>query len=96
MDFALELSPAARRDLKRLPPKIRKKIMFIYLPKIQEKPFEVGKPLQGALRGERCYRFGRKPEYRIVYYVENEVITVTIIGTRENIYKQARQRLRKE
>jgi len=91
----LELSPAARRDLKRLPPKVQEEILFAHLPKIQERPFEAGKPLQGVLKGERSYHFGRKPEYRIVYFVEGEIITVTIIGTRENIYKRARRRFRR-
>jgi len=95
MGFALELSPAARRDLKRVPPKIREEILFIHLPRIREQPFEVGKPLQETLKGERSYHFGHKPEYRIVYFVEDEVVTVTIIGTRESIYKWAHRRFRK-
>ena len=92
MPFTLELSPAARRDLKRLPLQIQEEILFVHLPKIQEKPFEAGKPLRGVLKGERSYHLGRKPQYRIVYLMEGKVITVTIIGTRENIYKRARRR----
>jgi mRNA-degrading endonuclease RelE of RelBE toxin-antitoxin system len=48
--------------------------------------------LIGALKGERSYHFGRKPEYRIIYYIDNDLITVTIIGTREGIYKRAKRR----
>lgn len=92
MAFILELSPAARRDLKRLPRSIQQEILFTHLPAIKSNPYEVGSPLRGILKGERSYHFGRKPEYRIIYFIEGELITVTILGTRENIYKRAKRR----
>lgn len=95
MDFTLELSPAANRDLKRLPNNVQKEILFTHLPAIKKDPYGVGMPLWGDLKGERCYHFGRKPEYRIVYFIEGELITVTILGTRENIYKRARRHHRR-
>jgi len=61
MDFELELSPAARRDLKKLTPKIREEVLFIHLPKIQKEPFKVGRYLHGGLKGERSYHFGHRP-----------------------------------
>lgn len=91
-EFRLLISPAAHRDLKKLPPDIQKKVVYEHLPTIERDPFGVGHPLYGALKGELSYHFGRKPEYRIIYYVENELITVTIIGSRENLYKRARKR----
>lgn len=90
--YQLELSPAAKRDLKKLPFDIQKSIVFKHLPAIVENPFLGSKPLLGALKGERAYHFGRKPEYRIIYFVEHNLITVTIIGTRENIYKRSKRR----
>ena len=90
--YNLELSPAARKDLKRLPPAIQKEIVFEHLPKIRRDPFLRTKPLVGTLKGERSYRFGRKPEYRIIFFVHDDLITVTIIGTREGIYKRAKRR----
>ena len=95
MAFVLEISPAAKRDLKRLPEKVQKEVLFTHLPTIKANPHEVGRRLQGTLKGERSYRFGRKPEYRIVYFVEGELITVTIVGTREGIYKRAKRRRRR-
>jgi mRNA-degrading endonuclease RelE of RelBE toxin-antitoxin system len=44
------------------------------------------------LKGERAYSFGNRPEYRIIFYVEAHSITVTIMGTREGIYKRAKRR----
>ena len=90
--YELEVSPAARRDLKRLPPAIQKEIIFQHLPKITREPFSTTKPLVGTLKGERAYSFGNRPEYRIIFYVEAHSITVTIMGTREGIYKRAKRR----
>lgn len=94
MAFVLEISPAAKRDLKRLPEKVQKEILFTHLPAIKANPYGVGRRLQGTLKGERSYRFGRKPEYRIIYFVEGGLIIVTIVGTREGIYKRAKRRRR--
>jgi mRNA-degrading endonuclease RelE of RelBE toxin-antitoxin system len=90
--YELELSPAAVRDLKSLPINIRKEIVIKHLPIIRDNPFQAGRPLIGALHGERSYHFGRKPEYRIIYFIEVKVITVTLLGSRERIYKKARRR----
>ena len=95
MEYTLELSSVAKRDLKRLPNGIQREILFTHLPAIQSDPNGLGFPLRGTLEGERSYHFGRKPEYRIIYLVEEELITVTIIGSRENIYKRAKRHHRK-
>ena len=90
--YSLLLAPAAKRDLKKLPNRIQNQVVFEHLPEIQHDPFVARKPLFGALKGELSYHFGRKPEYRIIYFIENDLIVVTIIGSRENIYKRARRR----
>ena len=95
MEFTLELSPAANRGLKKLPNDVQKEILFTHLPAIQEDPYGLGVLLRGALKGERSYHFGRKPEYRIIYLIEEELITVTVLGTRESIYRRARRHHRK-
>jgi mRNA-degrading endonuclease RelE of RelBE toxin-antitoxin system len=94
MEFTLEVSPAARRDLKRLPENVQNEILFTHLPAIKADPYGVGRYLRGTLKGESSYHFGRKPEYRIIYFIKGELITVTILGTRENIYKRAKRRRR--
>lgn len=90
--YKLELSPAAKRDLKKLPATVQDEVVFKHLPAIMQDPFKNSQPLLGVLKGERSYHFGRKPECRIIYFIENTMITVTIIGTRENIYKRAKRR----
>lgn len=91
-EYELELSPAANRDLKALPLKIQRDIVMNHLSIIRERPYQVGKPLVGTLHKERSYHFGRKPEYRIIYFIEEKLITITLIGTRESIYKKAKRR----
>ncbi len=90
--YGLELAPAARRDLKALPLKVQKEIVMNHPPIIREIPYHTGKPLIAALHKERSYHFGRKPEYRIIYFIEGKIITVTLIATRESIYKKAKRR----
>ena len=90
--YNLELSPSAKRDLKRLPYSIQKEIVFNHLPAIIKDPFTKSGPLLGTFKEARSYHFGRRPEYRIIFYIENHLITVTIIGTREGIYKRAKRR----
>jgi mRNA-degrading endonuclease RelE of RelBE toxin-antitoxin system len=90
--YELELSTAAERDLKSLPGKVQHDVVMIHLPAIRENPFMKGKPLAGVLHNERAYHFGKRPEYRIIYYLEASLITVTVIGTREGIYKKAKKR----
>jgi mRNA-degrading endonuclease RelE of RelBE toxin-antitoxin system len=46
--YALDISAAARRDLKRLPLEIQRDIVFIHLPEIQEDPYKAGEPERRA------------------------------------------------
>lgn len=92
MSYTLLLSPSAKRDLEKLPLRIQKDIVFKHFPKIQSNPYNKGIPLAGAFKAEKSYHFGRRPEYRIIYFIENNVITITIIGTREGIYRTAKKR----
>lgn len=94
-EYTLELSPAAKRDLKKLPRAVQQEVVFTHLPAIAANPLVISTPLVGALTYARAYHFGRKPEYRIVFYVEQHLITVTLIGTRENLYKRATRRVPK-
>jgi mRNA-degrading endonuclease RelE of RelBE toxin-antitoxin system len=90
--YQLELAPAAKRDLKRWPLVIQPEIVNTHLPAIQSNPWSLSEPLSGTLKGERSYHLGRKPEYRLIFYLEDNLITVTIIGTRKGIYKRAKRK----
>ncbi len=60
--YSLELSSAAKRDMRRLPRSVQEEIAFTHLTKIADDPFENSDPLIGTLKGERSYHFGRNPE----------------------------------
>ena len=90
--YRLELSPGAKRDLKRLPREVQWDIAYKHLPLIQRDPYKAGSYLVGTFKGVRSYHFGRKPEYRLLYFVEDDLVIVTVIGTREGIYRRARRR----
>jgi mRNA-degrading endonuclease RelE of RelBE toxin-antitoxin system len=92
MAFTLEIAPAAKRDFKKLPPDVQKKVAFDYLPLIQIDPYKMGQPLAGVFKGERSFHFGRRPEYRIIYFIQNNLVVITALGSREEIYKKAKRR----
>jgi mRNA-degrading endonuclease RelE of RelBE toxin-antitoxin system len=62
--FSLELSPAAKRDLKKLPRAVQEEIAFKHLPEIQGDPLSQSEPLLGTLKGERSYHFGYALEHK--------------------------------
>jgi len=43
--YQLEILPAAKRDLKKIPSQVQNKIVFELLPKIQDKPYSNSEPL---------------------------------------------------
>jgi mRNA-degrading endonuclease RelE of RelBE toxin-antitoxin system len=91
--YSLILAPAAKRDFKKLPQNVQNQIVFEHLPENERDPLGVGKLLFGVLKGELSYHFGRNPEYRIISFIDNNSVFVTIIGSRENIYKHAKRRV---
>jgi mRNA-degrading endonuclease RelE of RelBE toxin-antitoxin system len=92
MDFKLEFTTAARRDFKKLPPNVRNAIEQTHCPKIKSDPFGQGEPLRGDLVGVYSYHFGRKPEYRILYFVEGDSVVIIAIGPHNAAYRKAKRR----
>jgi mRNA-degrading endonuclease RelE of RelBE toxin-antitoxin system len=45
-----EVSPAAERDLRKVPRPVQEQIVFEHLPRIQDDPYLYGKPLIGKLK----------------------------------------------
>ncbi len=56
--YQIELSKAARRDLRDLPDKILDQLEERHLPSIAEHPREAGRPKHGKLTGVWGYNFG--------------------------------------
>ena len=90
MSYQITLSPAAQRDLKKLPPQIRRAVFNQHLSQIAVAPQAAGEPLHGNLKGLLSYHFGHRPQYRILYSVEkSRMVLVVFVGTRENAYEEA-------
>ena len=86
MSWSVEISPAARRSLNCLPPKIRDApVAFIGGP-LAENPYRVGKPLERELAGLHSARRG---SYRIVYRVVDDRVLVQVVrvGPRSDVYR---------
>ena len=86
MTYRVIVAPPARRQLDRLPESVAAAVFEFMSGPLADHPYRVGKPLEGELAG----RFGaRRGEYRIVYMIEDEVVTVTVlrIAHRRDAYR---------
>ncbi len=82
----IEFNKSVEKDLKKIPTKDLKKIIE-KIESLTENPFPDGfKALKGDLKG--YYRI-RQGNYRVVYKVENKILTIFIVrvGNRKEIYK---------
>ena len=74
---------------------IQKKIDDIFLLLVRD-PF-IGEKLSGEFKNYNSYHFKIKStEYRIIYriYKDRLIVFIVLIDSRENIYKQLKQRTR--
>ncbi|GAA3550825.1 type II toxin-antitoxin system mRNA interferase RelE [Microlunatus spumicola] len=86
MSWSVEISPAARRSLKRLPEKVRDAVLaFVHGPLTQD-PHRVGTPLERQLAGLHSARRG---SYRVVYRIVDErvLVQVVTVGPRSDVYR---------
>jgi mRNA interferase RelE/StbE len=84
--YKIEYTIRALKDIENLPVQVARQIS-VKLTILANNPF-VNQQVK-ALRGERGgYRL-RVGDYRVVYYIENEVLIITVvrIGHRKDIYQ---------
>ncbi|RYZ30247.1 MAG: type II toxin-antitoxin system RelE/ParE family toxin [Propionibacteriaceae bacterium] len=86
MSWSVELEPAARRSLNRLPGKIREAVLAFIDGPLTENPHRVGKPLGRELTGLHTARRG---SYRVVYRIVEERVLVQVVkvGPRSDVYR---------
>ena len=79
-------------DLPGLDNSIRTRILDAFVTKLRRSPVAYSKALSGSLKNFRSMRVG---SYRVVFSVEEEIITVHVIaiGHREDIYDFVKKRL---
>ncbi|HEY7823493.1 MAG TPA: type II toxin-antitoxin system RelE/ParE family toxin [Acidimicrobiia bacterium] len=77
MAYRIQLSPSAKRALETtLPDSVASAVWEFITGPLAENPHRVGKPLRGQLEGRWTARRG---EYRVIYRIEDSVVTVTIL-----------------
>ena len=88
MAYLVELSKAAKKDLKKIESEARIRIEKFIL-KLQEMvdPTLAGEPLKGTKNHLWRYRVG---DYRLLCTIEKEILTIAVIriGHRKDIYKK--------
>jgi mRNA-degrading endonuclease RelE of RelBE toxin-antitoxin system len=83
--FKIEYLPnVVSKDIPDLPKKVGVMIMKAINKKLMIDPVSFGKPLRHNLKGLRRLRVSN---YRIVYYIKGQVVMVTNIKHRKDIYE---------
>lgn len=84
--YEVELAGTARRDLRRVPPRIVPAIIEFLYGDLARNPRRVGKPLQRDLAGLWSARRG---PYRIIYEIVDDRLVVVVIHVdhRADIYR---------
>ena len=83
--FTFEFKAKAAKEVDRLPPRIRKRILEkLKFYSFQKNPLKFAEKLRGRRFGEYRFRIG---DYRILFDVENQKITILKVGHRKDIYK---------
>ena len=84
--FTVEVSSAARRQLRQLPTKVATAIVEFLTSVLPENPLRLSRPLTGALSGLRSARRG---DYRVLIEVDEEDrrILVVRVAQRAHAYR---------
>lgn len=86
MTYRVEFTPAARRDIARLPQRVAWAVLEFCSGPLADNPHRVGKPLIGDLVGLYSARRG---EYRIVYAIDDQTVLVEVayVRRRADVYR---------
>ena len=86
--WTIQIEDQARKELRQIDKKMQDRILEYLQTRIatREDPTELGKPLQGRLKGLWRFRVG---DYRIVTRIEKEQITILVIriAHRKDVYE---------
>jgi mRNA interferase RelE/StbE len=83
--FIFEFKKKAAKELEKLPPQIRKRILKkLKFYSLQENPLRFAEKLKDRKFGEYRFRIG---DYRALFDVENHRIIILKVGHRKDIYR---------
>ena len=89
MAYLVEVAPAAERQIKKLTKAVQRQALAA-IQELAQNPRPGGaRALQGNLKGLLRIEFGPKKDYRIVYQVRDDVLTVLVVkvADRKQVYK---------
>lgn len=95
--YELKAISAVKKDLNDLDPTTVKEIREVHFRRIEESPHQAD-PLGYVFKGLYSYHLRHAgTAYRIIYeiYEAEKLVIVLLIGSRENLYKRLRRRLRR-
>lgn len=84
--YRVKLGSTARRQLRRLPPKVAGAVLDFVAVALSEDPYRLSKPLRGELDGLRSARRG---DYRVLLSVDESASSVLVvrIAHRSDVYR---------
>lgn len=88
--FTLRYYPAVKKDIKEIDHQYREKIKKAIEEKLQISPQSSGIPLKGELLNCCKLRVG---DYRVVYEIQENEVTILCIKHRKDVYKAAVKRI---
>ena len=88
MEYSVCYHPEIRKDISSIPQNIKLRIKKAIEQRLLVDPLKFGEPLRRSLQGYRKLRIG---DYRIIYKIKKEKITILKIGHRKEVYKKERK-----
>ena len=89
MPFEVRWLRSAERDLKKLDRPDRAKLVRHIAPKLEDDPYNNGDGPTKELPGYFKIRYR---EWRAVYSIEDNVVTIALVGNRKDVYDRIRER----
>jgi mRNA-degrading endonuclease RelE of RelBE toxin-antitoxin system len=85
--YAIDITPEGRRQLNRLPDKVRSAVLAFVFESLAVNPRRVGKPLLAEMTGLWS---ARRAEYHVIYEIDddNGVVLIHRAAHRRSVYRQ--------
>jgi mRNA interferase RelE/StbE len=88
MEYSVIYHPEILQDISSIPQNMTQRIKRAIEQRLLTDPLKFGEPLRRSLQGFRKLRVG---DYRIIYKIKNNQITILKIGHRKEVYDKKRK-----
>jgi len=87
--FKIVYRPDVKKDIVSIPAQGQRRIRTAIEAKLTSCPLLYGVPLHGNLKGFHKLRVG---DYRIIFEIEEQIVTIHCIGLRKDVYSKVEGR----